>query len=411
MMPTESNPAPSPTAQAPSAADATRERGPQRDRQQAPATARPAYRWTVLRAGRFLLDGGGMFGVIPRVVWSRLAEPDERNRIELQHNCLLLEPVHPEGGPAEGTPQRLLVEAGTGDKLDAKMSGIFGLDGRTVETAVRERGVDPAEIEGVIVTHLHFDHAGGLTRRCRDGEEPDWVATKPGAASGEDPRVKLTFPNAELVVQKREWIDARANDAVMTRTYYRDHLLPFEDDRLDLVNADGSRRPRLRTVESERPFPLNRKPSRGELPKTDALSRRTEVYPGVWTFLVPGHTWGQQAVMFNDPEGNTVVFVPDVMPTKWHAGQTFSLAYDVEPYTSMITKHWLLHEAAERNWLLVLDHEPGEPLCRVRRNAETGEKAWFDLVDRDAPAPPATEAPLSHPSGDHGPDDDGEGGR
>ncbi len=352
-----------------------------------------------------------MFGVIPRVVWSRMAEPDEKNRIELQHNCLLLEPVHPDGGPVEGTPKRLLIEAGTGDKLDAKMSGIFGLDGRTVETAVRERGVDPAEIEGVIVTHLHFDHAGGLTRRCREGEEPDWVAMKPGAASGDDPRVKLTFPNAELVVQKREWIDARANDAVMTRTYYRDHLLPFEDDGLDFVDADGSRRPRLRTVESERPFPLNRKPSRGELPKTDVMSRRTEVYPGVWTFLVPGHTWGQQAVMFNDPEGNTVVFVPDVMPTKWHAGQTFSLSYDVEPYSSMITKHWLLHEAAERNWLLVLDHEPGDPLCRVRRNAETGEKAWFDLVDKDAPAPPPTEAPLSHAPGDDDGEGDSEGGR
>ncbi|MEM1185885.1 MAG: MBL fold metallo-hydrolase [Planctomycetota bacterium] len=358
------------------------------DRQRAESpTPPPPYRWTLLRAGQFLLDGGGMFGVIPRVVWSRAVEPDDKNRIRLQHNCLLLEAQSDQG------PRRIVIETGTGDKLDEKMSKIFGLDGTTIETALRDRGTDPADIDAVIVSHLHFDHAGGLTRRCREGETPDWVATKPGAASGDEPNVKLTFPNAELIVQRREWIDARANDAVMTRTYYRDHVLPFEDDALDLRSPDGTRKPRLRLVESERPFPMNRKPSRDELPKSDVLQRRSEVLPGIYTFLVPGHTWGQQAVMFNDTEGNTVVFIPDVLPTRWHAGQAYSLSYDVEPYTSMLTKHWLLHEAAERNWLLVLDHEPSDPLCRVRRN----DSGWFDLVDKDTPPPPPTEAPLSHP--------------
>ena len=356
-----------------------------------PKAPPPTYRWTLVRAGRFLLDGGGMFGVIPRVVWSRTVEPDDKNRIELQHNCLLIESTDPD------RPGRYIIETGTGDKLDEKMQKIFGLDGTTIESALNTHGTDPATVDAVIVSHLHFDHAGGLTRRCREGETPDWVATKPGAASGDNPNVKLTFPNAELIVQKREWIDARANDAVMTRTYYRDHLLPFEDDALDLKNADGTTKPRLRLIESERPFPLNRKPSRGDLPKTDVLQRRTEVLPGVYTFLVPGHTWGQQAVMFDDAEGNTVVFVPDVLPTRWHVGQAYSLSYDVEPYTSMITKHWLLHEAAERNWLLVLDHEPGDPLCRVRRTDAEHGTGWFELVDKDTPPPPPTEAPLSHP--------------
>lgn len=397
-MPAESNPTPGTVTDAPEASPppmSARQRRIERQRNaQTPPV--PAYRWSLLRAGRFLLDGGGMFGVIPRVVWARTAEPDDKNRIELQHNCLVLESTDP------NRPAKVVVEAGTGDKLDEKMSGIFGLDGTTVETALRAHGTDPADIDAAIVSHLHFDHAGGLTRRCREGETPDWVAHKPGAASGDSPNVKFTFPNAELIVQRREWIDARANDAVMTKTYYRDHLLPFEDDDLALKGADGLPKPRLRLVESERPFPLNRKPSRDELPKSDVMQRRTEVLPGVWTFLVPGHTWGQQAVMFNDDEGNTVVFVPDVMPTRWHVGQAYSLSYDVEPYTSMVTKHWLLHEAAERNWLLVLDHEPGDPLCRVRRN----DKGWFDLVDKDTPPPPPTEAPLSH-AGD---DDTEEGG-
>lgn len=339
------------------------------------------YRWTLLRAGRFLLDGGGMFGVIPRTVWTRFATPDDRNRIELQHNCILLESVPQEGEPV----RRFLIEAGTGDKLDSKMTEIFGLESRTIETAVNEAGADADppfstnDIESVIVSHLHFDHAGGLTRRCREGETPDWEAVKPGAASGDEPRIAFTFPNAELIVQKREWLDARNNDAVMTRTYYRDHILPYED-RSRATLADG--RPRLRQIESQRPFPLNRKPSRDELPKTSVGDRMTEVLPGIFVFLVPGHTWGQQAVLFTDPEGRTVVFTPDVLPTAWHTGQAFSLSYDVEPYTSMITKHWFLTEATERDWLLVLDHEPGNPCRRVTRN----EKGWFDLTADESAA-------------------------
>ena len=335
---------------------------------------RPVYKWTLLRAGRLLLDGGGMFGVIPKVVWNRSVECDEKNRVEIHHNCVLLESAgeHPDIDDRTGQPRRYLIEAGTGDKLDEKMSKIFGLDGRTVETALGDAGVSTNDIDAVVVTHLHFDHAGGLTRRCREGETPDWEATKPGAASGDATGIKLTFPNAELIVQRREWVDARANDAVMTRTYYRDHLLPFEDEGLTL--PDG--RPRLRLVESERPFPLNRKPHRDELPKSSVEDRMTEVLPGIDVFLAPGHTWGQQAIRFTDQNGRDVVFTPDLIPTVHHVGAAYSLSYDVEPYTAMITKRWFLEEAAERNWLLVLDHEPGNPLQTVRRD----EHGWYELV-------------------------------
>ncbi|MBL4591020.1 MAG: hypothetical protein JKY96_03570, partial [Phycisphaerales bacterium] len=92
------------------------------------------YKVTLLRAGRLLLDGGGMFGLIPKVVWERSIQCDDKNRIEVMHNCLLLESVEPD--QMLGRPRRILIEAGTGDKLDEKMSKIFGLDGRTVETAL-----------------------------------------------------------------------------------------------------------------------------------------------------------------------------------------------------------------------------------------------------------------------------------
>lgn len=335
------------------------------------------YKWTILRASRFLLDGGGMFGVIPRVVWTRTIEPDDKNRIELSHNCVLLESEEPD--PSTGKPHRYLIEAGTGDKLDEKMTSIFGLDGRTIESEVIAAGVDPAEIEATIVSHLHFDHAGGLTRRCREGEEPDWTAIKPGAASGDCNDVKFTFPNAELIVQRREWVDARNNDAVMTKTYYRDHILPFEDDKKPL--SDG--RPRLRLIDSPRAFPLNRKPSRGDLPKLPIQERMTEVLPGIRTFLVPGHTWGQQAIQFEDTDGRIIVFTPDVLPTRYHLGQAYSLSYDVEPYTSMITKNWFLADAADLDWTLLLDHEPGNPLFKVKKT----ESDWYELVEEPVMSP------------------------
>lgn len=301
-----------------------------------------------------------MFGLIPRVVWTRELTPDDKNRIELWHNCLLLES---EGAdPVLGRPRRVLIEAGTGDKLDPKMAAIFGLDGRTVEAAVVEAGVDPAQVDAAIVTHLHFDHAGGLTRRARAGERPDWTATPADPASGDCPHVCRTFPNAEVIVQRIEWETALANDSVMTRTYYRDHLLPLAE--------------RVRTVACPPPFAPGRVPHRDAPPNGSARARSVEVLPGIRVFLAPGHTWGQQAVWFTDVGGQPVVFTPDVLPTSWHIGAAYSLAYDVEPYTSMVTKRWLLDEAARGAWTLVLDHEPGEPQRRV----EPDGRGWFRLL-------------------------------
>ncbi len=328
------------------------------------------YTWKLLDAGRLMLDGGSMFGVVPRVVWTRQTQPDEKNRVEVRHNCLLLESETPD--PKLGRVRRVLIETGTGDKLDEKMSNIFGLDGRTAEAAVIEAGVDPAEIDHVIVSHLHFDHAGGLTRRARSGETPHWVA-QGREASGDCPDVMRTFANAEVIVQRREWDDAIANTAVMTRTYYRDHLLPFAGGAGDAMGGSL-----LRLVESPQAFDLRAGvPGRAASPESSVAARTTEVLAGIGVFGVPGHTWGQQAVSFTDVEGQRVVFVPDVMPSRWHVGAAYSLAYDVEPYTSMLTKRWLLEAAAREGWLLVLDHEPTSPVCR----AESNGKGWFDLVD------------------------------
>lgn len=314
------------------------------------------YRWKLLRAAKFKLDGGSMFGLVPRVVWSKAAPTDERGRIDVQHNCLLLERVA--SGPSDPPgPKLVLIEVGSGNKLDAKSRDIFALEERSILDALQEVNCRAEDVGAVIVSHLHFDHAGGLTRLPRAGER-----------TGELNAV-TTFPNAEIYAQLREWTDAMANTSVMTRTYFRDHLLPVEDQ--------------MHLIESARPFALGATPLRDEVPRTSAMQRVTWLQemkgaagvPGVGVLLVPGHTWGQQAILFEDEKGRTVVFTPDVMPTVNHVGAAYSLAYDVEPYTSMISRHWFLEAAVENKWLLVLDHEPGNPVQRVKR-----KDTWYELV-------------------------------
>src|SRR5689334_5511609 len=166
------------------------------------ATAR--YRWTLLRAGPLLLDGGSMFGVVPRALWSRNIQPDETGRILLGHNCLLLERCEPSIAttPSVGqtslstasSPGRILIETGSGDplKYDEKFRKIFGLVDRSIITALDDVATRCEDIAHVVVTHLHFDHAGGLTRKAGAGEKPDWIAPD---APANDAGLKLTFPN------------------------------------------------------------------------------------------------------------------------------------------------------------------------------------------------------------------------
>ena len=268
--------------------------------------------WRPLRCGGLRLDGGGMFGLIPRSMWGRWMPPDADNRIGLAMNCVLVE-RHGEGGG--GRVRRTLVEAGAGSKWTEKEAAIYeferAADGsiRTVEHALAEIGVDPASIDDIVVTHLHFDHAGGLTRLAADGTP------------------ELVFPRARIHVQRQEWNDALANRSTMTRTYLRTHLDPIAD-RVELHQGEA------------------------------------EVVAGIRVMPAAGHTWGHQIVTWRDAEG-TVCYPGDVMPTRHHAHLSASLGYDMLPYQTMLTKRALLEVADRERWRMVLDHEPGD--CVVQR--------------------------------------------
>ncbi len=265
------------------------------------------WNWTVLRAGTLRLDGGGMFGVVPRAIWSKLSTPDEANRIGLQTNCLLL----------RCGDRVVLVETGCGDKWSDKSRSIFAIEERTVVDALGEQEIAPWDITDVIVTHLHFDHAGGLTK----AEDGDAVPI---------------FERATVHVQGREWDDAIANRSTMTGTYLRTHLDPIAD-RVSLLDGEQV------------------------------------ILPGVRSWPMPGHTWGQQAVLIDTADG-VVCFPGDVCPTRHHVGAPYSMGYDMLPYQNMLSKRLLLERAATESWTLVLDHDPDHAVFRVH-----AADAWFAL--------------------------------
>jgi glyoxylase-like metal-dependent hydrolase (beta-lactamase superfamily II) len=240
-----------------------------------------------------------MFGIIPKAIWSKWTKPDEQNRIPLQTNCLLLN---------DGS-QKVLVETGCGGKFSEKERAIYALEERTIVDALAEVGVKPEEISTVVVTHLHFDHAGGLTT-FEDSGEPACV-----------------FPNAEVVVQQQEWEDAMANKSTMSKTYLPSHLDPIRD--------------------CVRPV--------------DGIA---EVVPGIRVEPLVGHTWGMQGVFFHDDDGE-VVFPADLMPTAAHVHPAASMGYDMLPYETMRTKRAFLDRAHGEHWRIVIGHEPGEAVVSV----------------------------------------------
>ncbi len=257
--------------------------------------------------GRFKLDGGAMFGVVPRVLWEKCCPADELNRISLSLTCLLIQ--------AHG--QNILVDTGLGSKQNGKFQHMFGVEqSPALYDSLQALGLSPDDIHVVINTHLHFDHAGGNTFRNERG------------------RIIPTFPKARYLVQHGEYQDAiQANER--TRASYRqENFTPIDEGH-----------------------------------HWELLHGNTEWLPGVSVELTPGHTQHHQSVRI-ESEGHTALFLGDCIPTVSHLPLPYIMGYDLFPLQTMDTKRWVLNRAYQEEWLLIFEHDPKVAMGYVKKDSD-----------------------------------------
>lgn len=261
--------------------------------------------WSVetLQAERFRLDGGAMFGVVPKPLWNRSHPADEKNRIAMVTRCLL----------ARGEGRVVLVDTGMGGDWSSKEKEIYAIENgaRSILKALAQRGVEPGMVTDVILTHLHFDHAGGAVHRDDDG-------------------LHASFPNARYHVQRSQLEWARRPTEKDRRSFREDTFLPLErEGRLSLVEGSA------------------------------------EILPGIHVQPTTGHTVGHQVVRIGEGRG-AVVYCGDLIPTAAHVPIPWVMGYDLHPLTTMQEKRALLSDAFREEWSLVLEHDPGVGAVRVR---------------------------------------------
>lgn len=257
--------------------------------------------------GRFRLDGGAMFGVVPKVLWERCCPSDEQNRIELALNCLLIR--------AHG--KNILVDTGLGGKQDEKFRRMFAVERRpTLQESLKTVGLTPADIDMVINTHLHFDHAGGNTMKGADGQ------------------LVPAFPRAKFFVQRGEYEDAVHPSERTQASYRQENIVPVADlDRWELLDGE------------------------------------TELLPGLSVVVTDGHTRHHQGVRI-ESEGQTAFYLGDLIPTVSHLPLPYIMGYDLFPLQTLEAKRRILDQAFERHWLLLFEHDPKIQMGRVRKDVE-----------------------------------------
>ncbi len=253
------------------------------------------YILETIETGSFALDGGAMFGVVPKALWSATNPADALNRITMAARVLLI----------RGNGRTILVDTGNGDKFSQKFREIYRISGETtLLKALREHGVQPDEITDVILTHLHFDHAGGATVRTPGGVLP-------------------AFPRARYYLQEEQYVHA---------------MHPTEKDRASYVAENFQ--------------------SLGEHGVLQLLNGAQTLFPGLDLIPVSGHSPAQQLVKISDGR-ESVLYCADLVPLTTHTAIPYVMAYDLYPLKSMEEKKLILPQAYEEGWLLVLEHDPG----------------------------------------------------
>jgi glyoxylase-like metal-dependent hydrolase (beta-lactamase superfamily II) len=265
-----------------------------------------------IQAGGQRLDGGAMFGVVPKPLWEKRMPADERNRIQLGMRCLLVE--HQSG--------LILIDTGAGNKEEEKFKHIYGIEnegaeGRTsLEDGLREIGVSPDDISIVINTHLHFDHAGGNTYVDEAGT------------------LKVSFPKARYIVKRGEYDYATHPNERTAASYFERNFMPVVRDS-----------------------------------KFEFVVREKEIVKGIRVVPTPGHTPFHQSVLI-DSGGERAFFLADMLPTSAHLPLPWIMGYDVEPLVTLETKRRILRQAADEDWLLIFEHDATVPWGRVEHDGK-----------------------------------------
>jgi glyoxylase-like metal-dependent hydrolase (beta-lactamase superfamily II) len=278
------------------------------------------YDVSVLSDGSYRLDGGSMFGVVPKVLWQRQHPADADNRIEIALNCLLI----------EGASRTVLVDTGMGEGWSEKERSLYGIErphGGLIESLERH-GLRREDITDVILTHLHFDHSGGALHFDESGAPPV-------------PR----FPNATYWLQQANlrWAERPSERDRASYRLERWESLFDEEDRLKLLEGNS------------------------------------ELWPGISVQVVNGHTPGQQLVMVGGGDGSTVCYCADLIPLASQVHLPYIMAFDLNPLITLKEKHDLLVRAATGDWTLVFEHDPQIVAAKVE--AEDGRFRLADEVN------------------------------
>lgn len=262
---------------------------------------------TIVSGGTMRSDGGTMYGVIPKAMWSRKSTPDDNNLILMDTNCLLVR-----------SPDALgLIDAGYGDKAPEKIRRRGCMEaGAPLIRNLQAVDVKPDDIDWVILTHLHFDHAGGLTTLDENGD------------------LRPVFPRAQHYIQQIEWQDAVSGRPELAGAYTLADFVPLEDAGLVTL-----------------------------------VEETCELFPGVTVHRTNGHTQGHQLVELTS-DHQTVVYVGDVSPMAPHVRAFWTMSYDQYPLITRRTKPEILGDIADKNHILIFPHEPDQKIGRLQRNAD-----------------------------------------
>jgi 5'-methylthioadenosine phosphorylase len=307
---------------------------------------------TLLCDGYFHLDGGAMFGVIPKPMWEKKAAPDGRNRIRMA-----MRPVLVDNGS-----RKMLIDAGCGDKMTSpKQAEIYGFEREfNLTHSLEAAGVSPEAIDIVLASHLHFDHAGGFTSVGPNGV----------------PRPR--FPRAQYVVRRGEWDDAHNVNERTKATYFLENFQPLADSHvLQLVDDDQT------------------------------------IMPGVRVQRTGGHTMHHQMALI-ESGGKTAVFAADLLPTAAHLPEVWIMGYDLFPLDTLDFKRAFLREAVEREYLILFEHDPDISAAYIRQSADgkryiervmkaqigvIGGSGLYDMADLTDREELSLKTPFGDPSG------------